>query len=576
MSVQVENLEKNMAKLTIEVSAEDLEKALESAYQKQKKQISVPGFRKGKVPRAMIEKMYGVDVFYEDAANALMQQNYAAAVDESGIDIVSRPTVDVVQIEKGKPFIFTAEVAVKPEVTLGKYMGVTVTKIDTSVSDEEVDEALEKERNNNARTINVTDRPVAQGDTAVIDFEGFVDGVAFEGGKGENHSLEIGSHTFIDTFEDQLVGKNVGDEVDVNVTFPEQYQAADLAGKPATFKVKINEIKAKELPELDDEFAKDVSEFDTLAEYKESLKKDLEKKKQDEAKRTKEDEAIQKIIDKSKMEIPEAMIDTQCETMIEEFAQRIAQSGLSMDQYLQFSGLTVDGLKEQVRPEALTRIQSSLVLEQIAKEENIEVSDADVDAEIEKMAKNYGMEADKLKEYMGEGEKESMKRELAITKAVELIMDNIKERAKAKTKKEKEAETAAAAKVAEEKRLAEEAKKAAAAAAPAAAAPSKLLTLTHNEAEGRWDLVVPKSANGTYKVTIGAEGGECWFGVYQDKKLVHNAQLKSGETRDYEVPYPFKVSVGNRAKGFVKVDGAPVDLNINNRATSTVFTLVQK
>ena len=289
MSVQVENLEKNMAKLTIEVSAEDLEKALESAYQKQKKQISVPGFRKGKVPRAMIEKMYGVDVFYEDAANALMQQNYAAAVDESGIDIVSRPTVDVVQIEKGKPFIFTAEVAVKPEVTLGKYMGVTVTKIDTSVSDEEVDEALEKERNNNARTINVTDRPVAQGDTAVIDFEGFVDGVAFEGGKGENHSLEIGSHTFIDTFEDQLVGKNVGDEVDVNVTFPEQYQAADLAGKPATFKVKINEIKAKELPELDDEFAKDVSEFDTLAEYKESLKKDLEKKKQDEAKRTKED-----------------------------------------------------------------------------------------------------------------------------------------------------------------------------------------------------------------------------------------------------------------------------------------------
>ena len=323
-------------------------------------------------------------------------------------------------------------------------MGVTVTKIDTSVSDEEVDEALEKERNNNARTINVTDRPVAQGDTAVIDFEGFVDGVAFEGGKGENHSLEIGSHTFIDTFEDQLVGKNVGDEVDVNVTFPEQYQAADLAGKPATFKVKINEIKAKELPELDDEFAKDVSEFDTLAEYKESLKKDLEKKKQDEAKRTKEDEAIQKIIDKSKMEIPEAMIDTQCETMIEEFAQRIAQSGLSMDQYLQFSGLTVDGLKEQVRPEALTRIQSSLVLEQIAKEENIEVSDADVDAEIEKMAKNYGMEADKLKEYMGEGEKESMKRELAITKAVELIMDNIKERAKAKTKKEKEVEAAEA------------------------------------------------------------------------------------------------------------------------------------
>ncbi len=443
MSVQVENLDKNMVKLTIEVPAEELEKAIEAAYKKQKNQISVPGFRKGKVPRVMIEKMYGVGVFYEDAANTLMQQNYPSAVDESGVDIVSRPTVDVVQIEKGKPFIFTAEVAVKPEVTLGKYMGVTVTKIDTSVSEDEVNEALEQQRNNNARTISVTDRPVAVGDIAVIDFEGFVDGVAFEGGKGENHPLEIGSHTFIDTFEDQLVGKNAGDEVEVNVTFPEQYQAADLAGKPATFKVKINEIKTKELPELDDEFAQDVSEFDTLAEYKESLKKNLEEKKENEAKRTKEDEAVQKIIDKSKMDIPEAMIDTQCETMIEEFAQRIAQSGLSMDQYLQFSGLTVDGLKEQVRPEALSRIQASLVLEQIAKDENIEVSDEDVNAEIEKMAASYGMEADKLKEYMGDAEKDSMKKDLAINKAVELVMSNVKERAKAKSKKEKEAEAEA-------------------------------------------------------------------------------------------------------------------------------------
>lgn len=443
MSVQVENLEKNMAKLTIEVPAQELEKAMEASYQKQKNQISVPGFRKGKVPRAMIEKMYGPGVFYEDAANTLMQQNYAAAVDESGIDIVSRPTVDVVQIEKGKPFIFTAEVAVKPEVTLGKYMGVTVTKIDTSVTDEEVDAALNRERENNARTITVADRPVAEGDTAVIDFEGFVDGVAFEGGKGENHSLEIGSHTFIDNFEEQLIGKNTGDEVEVNVTFPEQYQAAELAGKPALFKVKINEIKVKELPELDDEFAQDVSEFDTLAEYKESLRKNLEEQKQDEAKRTKEDEAIQKIIDKSKMDIPEAMIETQCETMLDEFAQRIGQSGLSMEQYLQFSGLTADGLKEQVRPEAVSRIQSSLVLEQIAKEENIEVSDEDVDAEIEKMAASYGMEADKFKEYVGDAQKESMKRELAITKAVDLIMSNVKERAKAKSKKEKDADTEA-------------------------------------------------------------------------------------------------------------------------------------
>ena len=383
MSVKVENLEHNMAKLTIEVSAEELEKALNTAYNKQKRQISVPGFRKGKVPRAMIEKMYGAEIFYEDAANELMQQTYPSAVDESGVDIVSRPTVDVVQIEKGKPFIYTAEVATRPEVTLGKYMGVTVTKIDTSVTEEEVEAELENQRNTNARTVTVTDRPVKEGDTAVIDFEGFVDGVAFDGGKAENHSLEIGSHSFIDTFEDQLVGKNAGDEVEVNVTFPEEYQAADLAGKPAVFKVKINEIKAKELPELNDEFAQDVAGVDTLAEYKEELKKNLTEKKENEAKKTKEDEAIQKIIDKSKMDLPEAMIDTQCETMVNEFAQRIAQSGLSMDQYLQFSGMTVDQLKEQVRPEAETRIKSSLVLEQIAKEENIEVSDEDIDAEIE-------------------------------------------------------------------------------------------------------------------------------------------------------------------------------------------------
>ena len=441
MSVKVENLEHNMAKLTIEVSAEELEKALNTAYNKQKRQISVPGFRKGKVPRAMIEKMYGAEIFYEDAANELMQQTYPSAIDESGVDIVSRPTVDVVQIEKGKPFIYTAEVATRPEVTLGKYMGVTVTKIDTSVTEDEVEAELENQRNTNARTVTVTDRPVKEGDTAVIDFEGFVDGVAFAGGKGENHPLEIGSHSFIDTFEDQLVGKNAGDEVEVNVTFPEQYQAADLAGKPAVFKVKINEIKAKELPELNDEFAQDVAGVDTLAEYKEELKKNLTEKKENEAKKTKEDEAIQKIIDKSKMDLPEAMIDTQCETMIEEFAQRIAQSGLTMEQYLQFSGMTVDQLKDQVRPEATTRIQSSLVLAQIAKEENIEVTDADIDAEVEKMAKAYGMEADKLKEYMGDAEKESMKKDLAITKAVDLVMDNVKERAKAKRKADAEEST---------------------------------------------------------------------------------------------------------------------------------------
>ncbi len=440
MSVQVENLEKNMAKLTIEVAAEEVEKAIQEAYLKEKNKISLPGFRKGKVPRKMIEKMYGAGVFYEDAANTLIQGNYPAAADESKIDIVSRPTINIVQIESGKPFIFTAEVAVRPEVKLGKYLGVQVTKVDTSVSEDEVAEALEKERNNNARTVTVTDRPAANGDTVVIDFEGFVDGVAFEGGKGENHSLELGSHSFIDTFEDQLIGKNAEDEVEVNVTFPEQYQAAELAGKPAMFKVKIHEIKAKELPQLDDEFAQDVSEFDTLAEYKEDVKKRLTEQKENEAKRTKEDEAIQKIIDKSEMELPEAMIETQCENMVNEFAQRIAQSGLSMEQYMQFSGLTIEKLKEQVRPEAETRIKSSLVLEQIAKEENIEVTEEDIDAEVAKMAAAYGMEADKLKEYMGDAEKESMKRDISVTKAVTLIMDNVKERAKAKSKKEKEAE----------------------------------------------------------------------------------------------------------------------------------------
>ncbi len=434
MNVQVEDLGKNMVKLTVEVEAEAVDAAIKAAYNRQKNKISIPGFRKGKVPQAMIEKMYGAEIFYEDAANELLQKNYPTAVDESGVDVVSQPTVDVTQIEKGKPFIFTAEVAKRPEVTLGKYNGVTVTKIDTSVSDEEVDTEIETQRNANARTITVTDRAVQEGDTAVIDFEGFVDGVAFEGGKGENHPLEIGSHSFIDTFEDQLVGKNTDDEVEVNVTFPEQYQAAELAGKPAVFKVKINEIRAKELPELNDEFVQDVSEFDTVAEYREDVKKKLQERKDNAAKGTKEDEAIQKIIDKSKMEIPEAMIDMQAQNMIDEFAQRIAAQGMSFDQYLQFSGMTIDKLKEQVRPEALQRIQSSLVLEQIAKEENIVASDEDVDAEIEKMASMYGMKAEDLKNYMGDSEKESMKRDIAVKKAVEFVMANVKERAKAKPK----------------------------------------------------------------------------------------------------------------------------------------------
>ena len=440
MKVQVENLEKNMAKLIVEVPAEEVDKALNAAYLKERNKISVPGFRKGKVPRQMIEKMYGAAVFYEEAANILIQDNYAQAMDESGADIVSRPVIDVEQIEAGKPFIFTAEVAVRPEVKLGKYKGVTVTKVDIDVTDEEIDAELQKELQKNSRMVTVTDRPAANGDTAVIDYEGFCDGVAFAGGKAENHGLELGSHSFIDTFEDQIVGHVAGDEFDVNVTFPTEYHAAELAGKPAVFKVKVNEIKTKEVPELNDEFAQDVSEFDTLAEYKEDVKARLVKEKEDEAKRTKEDEAIAKIIDKSEMELPEAMIETQCENMINDFAQRIAQSGLTMDQYMQFSGLTLDKLKEQVRPEAETRIKTSLVLEQIAKEENIEITEEEIDVEVAKMAAQYGMEADKLKEYMGEAEKTSMKRDLAVMKAVDLIMENVKERAKAKSKKEKEDE----------------------------------------------------------------------------------------------------------------------------------------
>ncbi len=428
MSVQVENLEKNMVKLTIEVSAEELEKAIQAAYLKEKSRISLPGFRKGKVPRAMIEKMYGVEIFFEDAANMLITQEYPKAVDESGTDVVSRPEIDIAQLEKGKPFIFTAEVAVRPEVMLGEYKGISVTKIDTTVSEEELNVEIDKERKSNARTITVEDRAIEEGDIAVIDFEGFTDGVAFEGGKGENHSLVIGSHSFIEGFEEQLVGRKTGEELDVNVTFPEEYHAQELAGKPAVFKVKINEIKMEEMPELDDEFAQDVSEFDTLAEYKESVEKMLVERKQEEGKRAQEIEAVDSIVEASQMEIPDVMIETQAQSMVEDFANRISQQGLSMEQYMQFSGTTMEQMLEQTKPEALKRIQSSLVLEEIAKKEDIQVTEEDIDAELDKMAKMYGMEADQLKEFMGESEKESMKIELAVQKAVALIMEHVVEK----------------------------------------------------------------------------------------------------------------------------------------------------
>ena len=423
MSVQVENLEKNMAKLTIEVTAEDLEKALNAAYQRQKKNISIPGFRKGKVPRAMVEKMYGPAVFYEDAVNSLIPQEYAKAADESGLDIVSQPEIDVVQIEKGKPFIFTAEVAVKPEVTLGEYKGLEVPKADLEVTDEEIEAELKKEQEKNARTIHVEDRAAQEGDKVTIDFEGFVDGVAFEGGAGKDYPLTLGSKTFIPGFEEQLVGVALEQPVDVNVTFPEDYQAEELKGKEAVFKCVIHKIEAKELPELDDDFAQDVSEFDTLEEYKADVRKKLEEKKAASAKAKKEDEVIEKIIEGAQMEIPDAMLKTQAEQMVDEFAQRLQMQGLSMDQYMQFTGSTVDALVEQSKPQALKRIQSRLVLEAVAAAENLEATDEELEAEYARMAEQYKMEVDKLKELFSDADKKNIKEDLAIQKAVDLVTE---------------------------------------------------------------------------------------------------------------------------------------------------------
>ena len=427
MSLQVEKLEKNMAKLTIEVSAEEVEKAIEKAYQKQKSRISVPGFRKGKVPRKMVEKMYGVGVFYEDAVNDMIPTAYEAAVKESELEIVSQPKIDVVQIEAGKEFIFTAEVAVKPEVELGEYKGVEVPKSDVSVSDEEIMAEIDREREQNSRIITVDDRAVEDGDMTVIDFEGFVDGVAFEGGKGTDYPLTIGSHSFIDTFEEQLIGKNIGEEVDVNVTFPEEYHAEELKGKPALFKVTVKEIKKKELPELDNDFVEDVSEFSTVDEYKASIKTKIEEKKADEAKSAKEEATIEKIIEGAKMEIPDAMVDSQVRQMAEDFARRISAQGLTIDQYFQYTGLTSDKLLEQMRPQALKRIQSRLVLEAVADKENFEVTDEDVNNEINDMASAYQMEADKLKDLLTDADKENMKRDIQVKKAVDFVTENAKE-----------------------------------------------------------------------------------------------------------------------------------------------------
>lgn len=435
MSLQVEKLEKNMAKLTIETDAEAFEKAVEKAYQKQKSRISVPGFRKGKVPRQMVERMYGKEVFYEEAANLLIPDAYDEALDACEEEIVSSPQIEVVQIESGKPFIFTATVALKPEVKLGKYKGVKVDKIDTAVTDEEIDEALNRERENNARTITVDDRPVKDGDMTILDFEGFVDGEAFDGGKGENYPLTIGSGAFIPGFEEQLVGAEVGKEVEVKVTFPEDYQAEHLQGKEAVFKCTVKEIKERELPELNDEFASDISEFDTLAEYREDVKKNLEEQKIKDAKKAKEEAALKAVVEDSEMEIPEAMLETQQKQMVDEFAQRITMQGLSMEQYFQFTGTNYQQMVEQVKPQAEERVRSRLVLEAVAKEEKLEATEEDYEEELKTMAEVYQMEIDKVKDLIGEREKKNILQDLAVRKAAEFITENAKEGKAAKAKK---------------------------------------------------------------------------------------------------------------------------------------------
>ena len=429
MSFKVEQLEeKNMVKLVIEASAEEFEAGLNTAYNKNKNKISVPGFRKGKAPRKMIEQLYGSQIFFEDAANEIIPDAYADVAKESGLDIVSQPKVSIEQLEAGKPFIFAAEVAVRPEVELGEYKGVEVTKADAEVTDADVEEELKKVQDQNSRTVSVEDRAVKDGDMTVIDFEGFIDGEAFDGGKGENYPLTIGSHSFIDTFEEQMIGMNIGEEKELNVTFPEDYHAENLKGKPATFKVTVKEIKEKQLPELDDDFAQDVSDFDTLAEYKNDLKKKIAERKESEAKAKKESEAIEKVVEAAKMDIPQAMIDTQVNRMLEDFAMRLQQQGLSVEQYFQYTGMTADKIMEEMKPEAVKRIKNSLVLEAVAKAENIEVSEEEFEAELQKMADMYKMEIEKIKEFMQDAEAKQMKDDIAIQKAVELIVSSAVEK----------------------------------------------------------------------------------------------------------------------------------------------------
>lgn len=442
MSLQVEKLENGMAKLTIEVPAEELDKAIEGAFQKNKNKISVPGFRKGKAPRKMIEQIYGKGVFYEDAANDLIPDAYDKAMEECQEEIVSSPKIGVVQLEAGKPFIFTAEVALKPEVSLGKYKGVKVDKADTEVTDDEVMAEIDREREKNSRTLEVTDRAVKEGDIATIDFEGFVDGTAFEGGKGTDYPLTIGSHAFIPGFEEALVGAQIGVETDVNVTFPEDYQAAELAGKAAVFKCTVKKLQEKELPELDDDFVGEVSEeSDTVEQYKEEIRKKLTDKKEAEAKEAKENAVIEAIIEDARMEIPDAMLETQQRQMVQDYAQRLQSQGLSMEQYMQFTGTTAEMLMEQVKPNALKRIQSRLVLEAVVAAEKIEASEEEFEEEVKTMGESYRMEPDKVKELLGENGRKQVMEDICIRKAVDFVVENAKEAKPASKKSSKKAES---------------------------------------------------------------------------------------------------------------------------------------
>ena len=426
MSLQVEKLEKNMAKLTVEVPAEQFEAALKTSYNKNKNKFNIPGFRKGKAPQAMIEKMYGVGVFYEDAVDEAINASYPDAAKESGLEIVSRPEISIEQVEKGKSFIYVATVATKPEVTLGEYKGIEVEKAKPEVTDADVEAELKKVQEQNSRLVSVEDRAVADGDQTVIDFEGFVDGKAFEGGKAEDYTLVIGSHSFIDTFEDQLIGKNIGEDVEVNVTFPAEYHAAELAGKPATFKVKIKEIKMKELPELNDEFASEVSEFETLDAYKEDVKNKLAETKQAQATAENEINVVQKVVDNAQMDIPAPMVDEQVRNMIEDYARRLQSQGISFDQYLQFTGSTIEQLQEQMRPQAELRLRTRLVLEAVVAAEKIEPSDELVEAEIKKMSENYKMDAEQIKTIMGEAGMAQMKADMAVQEAVDFLVAEAK------------------------------------------------------------------------------------------------------------------------------------------------------